>query len=190
VATDRVALVLSKATLVTGNPGKLEEARRLCGVEMKASTLDLPEVQSLAIEEVLRAKAHTAFGQLQTPIVVDETGLELAALNGFPGCLVKWMLEAVGADGVARTAHSLGDPRATARCALLYFDGRQEVLAEGTTAGSLVMPPRGTGGFAWDPIFRPDGYELTFAELSGPAKDAISHRGAAWHQLTILLRDF
>jgi non-canonical purine NTP pyrophosphatase (RdgB/HAM1 family) len=187
--TDRAASMLGKATLVTGNPGKLEEARRLCGVEMKASALDLPEVQSLAIDEVLRAKAHEAFERLQTPLVVDETGLELAALNGFPGCLVKWMLEAVGAGGVARTAHSLGDPRATARCALLYFDGRQEVLAEGTTPGSLVMPPRGAGGFGWDSIFQPDSYDLTFAELSGPEKDAISHRGAAWHRLTLLLRD-
>jgi non-canonical purine NTP pyrophosphatase (RdgB/HAM1 family) len=181
--------MLGKATLVTGNPGKIEEARRLCGFDMKASALDLPEVQSLNIEEVLRAKAHKAFGQLETPIVVDETGLELVALNGFPGCLVKWMLEAVGADGLAQTAYSLGDPRATARCALLYFDGKHEVLAEGTTSGSLVRPPRGGGGFGWDPVFQPDGYELTFAELSGPEKDAISHRGAAWHQLIVLLRD-
>jgi non-canonical purine NTP pyrophosphatase (RdgB/HAM1 family) len=186
---NEAASPLASVVLVTGNRGKLAEAQRLCGVELQAANLDLPEIQSLDIGEVLRAKALEAFQLLQKPVVVDETGLELAALGGFPGCLVKWMLEAVGADGIARCAHALADSRATARCALLYFDGEQQVLAEGTTAGTLVLPPRGEGGFGWDSIFQPDGHDLTFAELSGPDKDKLSHRGAAWRQLTDLLRN-
>ena len=179
---------LAGAVLVTGNRGKLAEAQRLCGVEIQNAGIDLPEIQSLDIELVLRAKAEEAFRVLQLPVVVDETSLELAALGGFPGCLVKWMLESVGAEGIARTARALSEPRATARCALLFFDGDREVVAEGTTEGTLVLPPRGDAGFGWDPIFQPAGSTQTFAQLSGPEKDAISHRGAAWRRLTELLQ--
>lgn len=184
---DEATLRLQGAALVTGNPGKLAEARRLCGVDLQSVEIDLPEIQSLDIRTVLRAKATEAFDRLQRPLVVDETALELAALNGFPGVLVKWMLDAVGAEGVARTANRLGDTRATARCALLFYTGNQEVFAEGATDGHLVLPPRGDLGFGWDLIFEPDEHDLTYAEISGPAKDRISHRGKAWRTLIDLL---
>jgi len=184
---DRTIQLLRGATLVTGNSGKLAEARRLCGLELQAADIDLPEIQSLDIREILHAKAMAAFQRLRQPLVVDETALELAALNGFPGVLVKWMLDAVGADGIARTAMSLGDSRATARCALLYYTGERKVFAEGVTHGQLVLPPRGDAGFGWDPIFRPDDHHQTYAEISGTEKDRISHRGRAWRSLTDLL---
>lgn len=170
-------------TLVTGNPGKLEEARRILGGAVDAEKIDLPEIQSLDMGEVLRAKGREAHGRLGRPVVVEETGLELAALNGFPGPLVKWMLEAVGADGIARTAHALADPRAVARCLLLYVDGEREVLGEGVVTGTLVRPPRGDGGFGWDPVFQPDGFRLTYAELGQETKDRTGHRGRAWRDL-------
>lgn len=180
--SDAVQL-LQGVTFVTGNPGKLAEARRLCGVDLRAVEIDLPEIQSLDIREVLRAKAAAALQRLQRPVVVDETALELAALNGFPGVLIKWMLHSVGAEGIGLTAQSLGDMRATARCGLLYLAGEQEVFAEGTTDGQLVLPPRGDAGFGWDPIFQPDDHDKTYAELSGPEKDHLSHRGLAWRHL-------
>jgi len=186
---DDTAHPLQSAVLVTGNPGKLAEARRLCKVELQAADIDLPEIQSLDIREILRAKAATAFDRLERPLVVDETALDLAALNGFPGVLIKWMLESVGAEGIARTAQSLGDTRATARCALLYFTSDREVYSEGVTDGQLVLPARGDRGFGWDPIFQPDDHDLTYAEISGAAKDRISHRGKAWRSLTERLQN-
>lgn len=170
-------------TLVTGNPGKLAETRRILGIDLKADKVDLPEIQALSLEEVLRAKGREAYRQLRKPLVVEDTGLELAALNGFPGPLVKWMLQAVGAEGIAKTAHALGDPQATARCLLLYVDEQEEILGEGTTHGTLVLPPRGDGGFGWDPIFQPDGFRLTYAEIADEDKDRIGHRGRAWRDL-------
>lgn len=174
---------LSQAVFVTGNPGKLEEAQRLCGLDLEAVEVDLPEIQTLEIQQVLQAKAVAACRILDRPVIVDETGLELAALNGFPGVLVKWMLQSVGAEGLARTAHRLGDERATARCALLYYTRNRSVFAEGVTSGRLVLPARGAQGFGWDPVFQPDGHALTYAELRGPEKDLISHRGIAWRNL-------
>lgn len=170
-------------TLVTGNSGKLAEARRVAGRALEAVELDLPEIQSLDIHEVLRHKASEAFRRLRRPIVVEETGLELAALEGFPGPLVKWMLLAVGPEGVARTAIALGDPRATARCAVAWTDGRATVIGEGVTHGELVLPPRGPYGFGWDPVFRPQGESRTYGELSGDDKDRLGHRGRAWRAL-------
>lgn len=135
------------------------------------------------MEEVLRAKARHAWGTVQRPVIVEETGLELAALNGFPGPLVKWMLEAAGADGIARTAIALGDPRAKAVCLLMWTDGKRSVVVRGETAGDLVLPPRGGNGFGWDPVFRPNGESLTYGELTDEDKDRLGHRGKAWREL-------
>jgi dephospho-CoA kinase len=169
--------------LVTGNPGKLAEARRIAGPALEAVVLDLPEPQSLDMLEILEAKAAAAWQRVGRPLVVEETGLELLAMRGFPGPLVKWMLHAMGADGVARTALALGEPTAVARCMLLHFDGQTRTLAEGETRGALVLPPRGEGGFGWDPVFLPDGETRTYGELDGAVKDRISHRGRAWRML-------
>src|SRR5437763_14050770 len=93
------------------------------------------------------------------------------------------MLQAVGAEGLARTAAASGDVRAAAHCFLLYKDGDHEIVAEGRTEGTLVLPGRGTHGFGWDPGFLPDGSELTVAELTGPEKGAGRHRGRAWRAM-------
>lgn len=170
-------------TLVTGNPGKLAETRRILGFDVESEALDLPEIQALDMQEVVRAKGAEAYRRLRRPVVVEETGLELAALNGFPGPLVKWMLDAVGARGIARTAHALGDHRAKARCLLLYRDAEESILGEGVTSGTLVLPPRGDAGFGWDPVFQPDGYRLTYSELGDEDKDRMGHRGRAWKDL-------
>ena len=179
--------LLDAATLVTGNPNKLVEARRLCGHQLTAAAVDLPEIQSLDLGEVLDAKADEAFRRLGRPVIVEETGLELAAMNGFPGPLVKWMLDAVGAVGVARAALALGDGTARAHCMLLYYDGERRLVAEGQTVGELVLPARGESGFGWDPVFQPAGEERTYGEMSAAEKDRIGHRGRAWRALLPLL---
>ncbi|HVT17486.1 MAG TPA: non-canonical purine NTP pyrophosphatase [Thermoanaerobaculia bacterium] len=169
--------------LVTANPGKLAEARRLAGFEIEAVEIDLPELQSLDLLEVLRHKGEEAWRRLGRPLVVEEAGLDLPVLGGFPGPLVKWMLAAAGAEGIARTALALGDSRAVAHCALLYRDAARSVVAEGTAEGALVLPARGSQGFGWDPVFLPEGESRTFGELGGAEKDARSHRGRAWRNL-------
>jgi XTP/dITP diphosphohydrolase len=175
--------------LVTGNLGKIAEARLAVGGDVETVLAELPEIQSLDYLEVVRAKANEAWRQVGRPLIVEEAGLDLAALNGFPGTLVKWMLKAVGAEGIARTATALGDLRASSRCFLLYKDGDRELIAEGRTEGTLLLHGRGTHGFGWDPVFLPDGAPHTFAELSGAEKNAVSHRGKAWREMMKLLED-
>lgn len=174
---------LDGVVLVTGNKAKVAEARRLCGADLEAVEVDLPEIQSLNLLAVLRAKGEEATLRLQRPLIVEETGLELAALAGFPGPLVKWMLAAIGAEGIAETAIAMGDDRVTARCALLLLEPDREVVAVGETRGRVVLPPRGDHGFGWDPIFVPEGEDKTYAQLRPEDKDTLSHRGRAWRSL-------
>jgi non-canonical purine NTP pyrophosphatase (RdgB/HAM1 family) len=169
--------------LVTGNPHKAAEARRIVGPSLGVEDVELPEIQSLDPREVLRAKAREAWTRLGRALVVEETSLELRALGGFPGPLVKWMLAAAGPEGIARCAQGLSDPTATARCLVLYYDGAREVVGEGLETGRLVLPARGSTGFGWDVVFAPDGSDRTYAELGGEEKDARSHRGRAWRDL-------
>lgn len=174
-------------TLVTGNPDKVREAERILGFRPDLVDVDLPEIQSLDIRQVLEAKAEEAWRRLGRPLVVEETGLYLDALGGFPGPLIRWMLAAVGPAGLARLAQALGDPRATARCLLLYRDAERTVVAEGRVDGALVAEPRGAAGFGWDVVFRPHDGELTFAELPPAEKDQTGHRGRAWRALLAAL---
>lgn len=196
--TSRVAPVLA---FVTGNRGKLEEVRRIWAavpggppVELEAVALDLPEIQSLDLVEVLRAKAREAHRRLGRPVVVDETGLEIDAFGGFPGPLIKWMLEALGPEGMAAAALATAEREgrsagATARCAAIYLDDNgAEVVAEGSEEGTLVLPGRGENGFGWDPVFLPAGGDRTYGELSGDEKDRNGHRGKAWRELARKLR--
>lgn len=173
---------------VTGSAGKLAEARRLAGCELEALNLDLPEIQSLDLVAVARAKAAAAASVVAGPLVVDDTGLELAALGGFPGPLVKWMLAAVGAAGIVRVASALGESRATARCVLVWRHGAREIVVDEAVAGHIVAP-RGDGGFGWDAVFAPvGGGGASYAELDATTKDTVGHRGAAWRSLLEALR--
>ena len=189
LADVRRAQRLPGFVLVTANRDKLREAERILARRLEAAPLDLPEIQSLDLLAVLRAKAEEAWRRLERPLVVEESALDLAALSsavaGFPGPLVKWMLAAAGAEGVARTALALGDPRVVSRCAVLYKPGAGsagEVVGEAALSGELVLPPRGDAGFGWDPVMVPEGEARTAAEL-GDGKDAVSPRAAAWRAL-------
>jgi len=173
---------LAGTVFVTGNRMKLAEARRLSGTGIESVDLDLPEIQSLDLEEVLRAKGEAAWARLGRPLLVDETALALSALNGFPGPLIKWLLDAVGSEGTARLAALHGDSRAEAQSGLYWTDGQRVVTVTGAVPGRLVTP-RGTARFGWDAIFQPDGGDRTYAELAAEEKDAISQRGKAWRAL-------
>ncbi|MCH9647402.1 MAG: non-canonical purine NTP pyrophosphatase [Deltaproteobacteria bacterium] len=175
--------LLREAVLVTGNRSKAEEARRILGIELDYAAIDLPEIQSLELEDVLKAKGNEAWNRLRRPIVVDETGLELDALNSFPGPLIKWLLQSVGSNGLCRLGHGPKNSGATARCGLLYRDQERQVIAHGAVKGLITSAPRGTQGFGWDPIFQPEGHQLTYAEMSSETKDLCGHRGLVWRRL-------
>jgi non-canonical purine NTP pyrophosphatase (RdgB/HAM1 family) len=171
---------LAELTFVTSNAGKLREAEAVLGVRLDHHGLDLPELQSLDLEEVVRHKARAAFERLRRPVLVEDTALELAGMGGFPGPLVRFLLDRVGPQGISTLAACFGDPQATARCITAAIDGETTVLGTGAVAGEIAASARGGGGFGWDSVFIPEsGDGRTYAEMDDEAKNAISHRRRA-----------
>jgi non-canonical purine NTP pyrophosphatase (RdgB/HAM1 family) len=177
---------LDDLVFVTSNRGKLQEAEAVLGRRLDHCELDLPELQTLDLEEVVRGKARTAWEHLGRPVLVEDTGLELAGLGGFPGPLIRWLLVSVGPEGICTIANSFDDVRATARCLICATDGQSEILGEGVVEGTIVPSPRGEGGFGWDSTFVPsDGGGRSYGEMREEEKNLISHR----HKAFIALRD-
>jgi non-canonical purine NTP pyrophosphatase (RdgB/HAM1 family) len=177
---------LEDLVFVTSNTGKLQEAEAVLGRRLDHCALDLPEIQTLDLEEVVQGKAQTAWERLRRPVLVEDTSLELAGLGGFPGPLIRWLLVSVGPEGICTIAHSFDDVRATARCLICATDGTTEVFGEGAVEGTIAPSPRGDGGFGWDSTFVPsDGGGRSYGEMSEDEKNSISHRRKAF----IALRD-
>lgn len=177
---------LDDLVFVTSNIGKLREAEAVLGCRLDHRDLDLPELQTLDLHEIVRDKARSAWQHLGKPVLVEDTSLELAGLGGFPGPLVKWLLSSVGAEGICKVAECFEDARATARCLICATDGDTEVFGEGVVEGSIAPSPRGDGGFGWDSAFAPDDYGgRTYGQMSEDEKNLISHRYKAF----VALRD-
>ncbi|ORC90401.1 Inosine triphosphate pyrophosphatase family protein isoform 1 [Trypanosoma theileri] len=186
IASEKAAL--PRLTLVTGNAGKLREVQAcLAGhVDLESVALDLPELQSDTVAAVSRAKAQAAYALLRRPVLVEDTGLCLDALNGLPGPYIKWFLQRMGPTGLARLPSGFDTRSAQAVCVFTYCTG-DEGDADGKVTqfvgcceGSIVEIPRGKEGFGWDSIFQPnEGNGSTFAEMSMDEKNKISHRSKA-----------
>jgi XTP/dITP diphosphohydrolase len=191
---------VTKIVLATRNPGKLAELRRIlaaAGVSAAVTDLDdvpgMPEVaetgRTFAENALLKARAVAAF--TGHPAVADDSGLCVDVLNGMPGVLsARW--SGSHGDDAANLRLLLGqlaDVPAGERgaqfvcVAALVLPAGDEHLAEGTVRGRLTRSPRGSNGFGYDPIFVPDGFEVTTAQMNAEDKDQISHRGKALRAL-------
>jgi XTP/dITP diphosphohydrolase len=174
---------MTDLVFATGNLDKWWEAERILGRSLSRMALELPEPQKASSIEVARAKLASAREQIAGPVIVEDSGLELAAFGGFPGPFIKWWELLGGLESICRSLGLDEDRSATAVCALAVFDGEEELVVEGRVQGSIALAPRGTEGFGWDPIFVPAGDSRTFAEMAAAEKDSISHRKRAWEQL-------
>ena len=186
----------ARLLVATHNAGKLEEMRALLaplGVGVLSAGemgLDEPEETEDSCLGNARIKAHAAARATGLPALADDSGLEVAALDGAPGVrTADWAETPAGRDfGLAmRRAHEAliargaAQPwRARFRCTLVlaWPDGRDAVF-EGSAEGQLVWPIRGAEGHGYDPMFLPDGERQTFAEMSPERKNANSHRAQA-----------
>jgi non-canonical purine NTP pyrophosphatase (RdgB/HAM1 family) len=170
---------------VTSNSNKWQEAQRILGYALERSELELPELQAETVAEVALAKAKAAYVQLGRPVIVEDAGVELLALGGFPGPFIKYWEKLGGLSSICRAADGLGDRRIRAVCALGICSAQGSEVVVGAVDGLLSLQPRGHFGFGWDAIFVPNGEGRTFGEMTPAEKDARSHRRKAWE----LLRD-
>ncbi|MCP4205806.1 MAG: RdgB/HAM1 family non-canonical purine NTP pyrophosphatase [Shimia sp.] len=182
--------------VATHNAGKLAEITEILaphGVSVVgAGDMDLPEPEETEDTFVgnARIKAHAAAKATGLPALSDDSGITIDALDGAPGVYTAdWAETGNGRDFMKAmirandeiTAKGPDAPRsAQFRCTLVlaWPDGHDEVF-EGVMAGDLIWPIRGEGGFGYDPMFRPDGYDVTCAEMPKEEKNQISHRGRA-----------
>jgi non-canonical purine NTP pyrophosphatase (RdgB/HAM1 family) len=150
---------------ITGNEGKAKYLAKYLGVELEHIKLDLDEIQSLDLQEVVHHKVREAYRQIKKPVLVEDVSLEICSLGRLPGPFIKWFLEELTSEQIARLADG-GDRRAIGRCMFGYFDGEREHYFAGELHGTLTEKPSGGNGFGWDNIFIPDGYNVTRAELN------------------------
>ena len=186
-----------KLVIASHNAGKLREISALLApwdVEVvPAASLGLPEPEETGatFAENAGLKARAAADGAGLPALADDSGLSADALNGQPGIhSARWAetgcgrdfqhamarLEKALAGGANRVAHF------TSVLALAWPDGHIEYF-DGRVDGTLVWPPRGRNGFGYDPVFLPDGYDITFGEMAPAAKNAITHRAVAFEKL-------
>lgn len=186
--------------VATHNAGKLDEISALLApygitcVGAKAKGLIEPEETETTFVGNARIKAHAAAKAAGLPALADDSGIEVDGLGGAPGVYTAdWAETPNGRDflkAMTRTWEELENAQApyprTARfratMVLAWPDGHDEVF-EGKVEGQVVWPMRGKQGHGYDPMFQPDGYEQTFAEMDPDLKNRISHRADAFRKL-------
>ena len=189
--------------LGTRNPGKIHEIKLLLGgLPLEFLSLnDFPDVpvaeeneDTYAGNAIAKARFYARATRL--PALADDSGLEVEALRGAPGVIsARYAGEnATDADRralllseLAKTGSGNRQARFVCAIAIASFDGEVQNLSEGICEGTITFVPRGTSGFGYDPLFVPDGYQHTFAELSDDVKNRISHRARALLKLRDIL---
>jgi len=175
-------------TFITGNPSKAEQLSRHLDVPVKHHRLDLPEIQSLDLREVAEEKARAAFQILGTPVLVEDTSLTFTALGRLPGPLIKWFLKELGNEGLTRILDGYEDRSCLAEVIFALYDGSEMRTFSGECAGRIAPRPLGEEGFGWDPVFIPEGHDLTWGLMSAEEQKETSMRRRALKKLERELR--
>lgn len=189
-----------KLLFATNNRHKLGEVQQLLEgmytlvtpAEM-GLTEEIPETQDTLEGNALQ-KAHYVYSKLGIACFADDTGLEVEALNGAPGVHSARYSgsDKDSAKNIEKLLHELQgqtNRKACFRCIIALVDGEEKVLFEGRVDGEIMLCKSGNGGFGYDSVFRPDGYDCSFAEMPAEEKNRISHRGKAVEKLVAYLRE-
>lgn len=189
-----------RVLLATRNAGKIDELRQILagaagGIELVGldAVEDYPETPEteLTFSGNALLKARDGVKHTGLPTIADDSGLAVDALNGMPGVLsARWAGRAKDdqannellLDQLGDVPDGLRGAKFVCAAAMVWPDGR-ELVVHGEMSGRITRAPRGENGFGYDPLFVPDGYEVTSAELSSDEKNAISHRGKAFREL-------
>jgi len=170
-------------TFVTTNPGKFREvSAKLAPLGIRLGRRDraYPELQADRLEDVVRYAAGIVAREVRGEFLIDDSGLFVEALGGFPGVYSSYVYRTIGPKAVLTLLRN-GKDRA-ARFETVFLLGRRDRsprVFHGVCEGSIARAPRGRGGFGFDPIFVPQGSRRTFGEMSLAEKNAVSHRARA-----------
>ena len=173
----------------TSNKGKFAEAKAVLSsaVRLRMANLELSEVQSCDASKVAKTKLESAYAKIGAPVIVEDTGLSLDAINGFPGALIKPMVEAIGLEGIMKITSVYGTNRAHVSTSLGFTDGTKTRIITATVNGRIAGGLHGKNGFGFDSIFIPRGSSKTFAEMGIREKNKNSARGRCFRSLSAYL---
>jgi XTP/dITP diphosphohydrolase len=174
----------------TNNINKFNEAREILAekkIAVGMLRIKSLEIQSESLEEIAEASAMEAFAKYGLPIVVEDAGLFVDALNGFPGPYAAYVYRTIGNKGVLKLMQKVSNRRATFKSVVAYQSEqlRSPMCFEGLARGEIISKETKTQGkmsFGFDPIFKPDGNDRTFSQMNIAEKCKVSHRAAAFLQ--------
>jgi XTP/dITP diphosphohydrolase len=146
-------------------------------ISVDFSQTRLVEVQSDSLEEIARQKAKTAFAKLRRPVIVEDDGLFIDSLGGFPGQYSSFVFKTIGNDGILKLLAGSAKRSAYFRSLIAFYNGKTLSISEGRVDGR-ISDRITEGGWGYDPIFMPAGTNLTFAQLK-KSKNEYSHRKRA-----------
>lgn len=165
---------------VSSNTHKFEEAQRILsnlGLEINLFKTTLEEIQSNSIGEIAKRKALDAFSKLEKPVIIEDDGLFIDSLGGFPGPYSSYVYDTIGNKGIMRLLENIELRNARFVAIIAYCNGTDNVkLFESSIPGKISLSIE-EGGWGYDPIFIPDGESKTYANVSD--KDKFSHRSAS-----------
>ncbi len=183
----RMVGIMIKLLFASKNRHKLAEANlalRNYGVELVSADVEKLEIQSDSLEEIASYAARYAYTKIRKPVVVEDAGLFVYALRGFPGPYSSYAYKTIGIEGLLKLMKDVEDRRAKFVSVVALALSENNVLVfRGEVEGSIALIPRGSGGFGFDPIFIPRGFSETFAEMSLERKVEVCHRGIAFRKL-------
>jgi len=170
----------------TGNVHKFDEARVVLAQHGLAAGMLLMkgvEIQSDALAEIASASAVGAYRKIHLPVIVEDAGLFVDSLKGFPGPYAAYVYKTIGNNGLLKLVKNMRNRKATFRSVIAYCDNELGEVAcfEGEVTGNIADSKRmsSSSAFGFDPIFQPDGSAKTFAEMSIKEKNGFSHRAKA-----------
>lgn len=179
---------LADLVVITSNENKIAEINAILGTNHKVSTIDVPEIQSLDLEEIIKAKAKAAYAKIKKPVLVTDVSLEIEALGGLPGPFVKFFLKTLGEEGTVRLLKGKST-KTKVTDAVGIYNGKTLKIFKGIVYGHLVPKKRGKRGFGFDFVFVPNGCNKTYSQLTEKEKNKISHRALALQNLKQYLLD-
>lgn len=172
---------------ITGNQHKADYMARQLGFTLEHTALNLDEIQSTDMHDIVSHKLRQAYALIRQPVLVEDTSLSFAALGELPGPFIKWFLEHAGAEACCRMLDGFADRSAIIRCTFGYSDGKIFQYFDSTMHGSISMTPKGKNGFGFDQIFIMHGDTRTRAELP---QDIVEHTYAEQMKPFAQLRDY
>lgn len=156
---------MKTVTFITGNQAKADYLAKYLGYPVEHKKVDQDEIQSLDLREIVEHKVRQAYNVLHEPVLVEDVAFEFSALGKLPGTFIKFFLQEMSETDICNLVESK-DRTAIAKCVFGYYDGQRLELFEGSLTGKVAEKPAGDGGFGWDRLFIPNGYEITRAEMN------------------------